>query len=479
MKAQKIAAFILMLALFALPSLCYGETASLPFLEKAYENGRGVKAAITFKPGQALEQDPSKAAQCSLLKALRVETFRQKQGDAAFHRAELFVQDKPSLSLTLMKKADECHILSSLLKDQMLSFTRKEFNSLIEFDSKSLQVDLMKPLSTWFGGLASDAKTTYGTFESDKYDSASAQTVYTLTADRIASFLTIIAGWAGKDVNLDRILATASAPLAGNVSASKERIRQAILAMPDAFRKAAGPNLNEPATLTVWQDKSGVVKAAELKARFSGSSLAAGRYVKTQTDGVTTLYSLNIAPEEARETDDFNTLFGMIAPEADSLSVSFSITDMPAETKGDETTTFSRWRFTGVVKGTGTDLGGIGLNFTGKTVTAVQAVKKNWTLNINARPYFGASLVCTEKSEMSGMDAKTDGTLDLYYLPGNQPTCTMVYTVSSVEPEAMPALPKDNVHLDKMNPDELYAWWQETYPAVMEELTGVMESLPK
>jgi predicted choloylglycine hydrolase len=30
-----------------------------------------------------------------------------------------------------------------------------------------------------------------------------------------------------------------------------------------------------------------------------------------------------------------------------------------------------------------------------------------------------------------------------------------------------------------MTPDELYAWWQETYPTVMEELTGMMERLPK
>ena len=476
MKPRKAAALILVLALFALPALCLGEAG--PSFEKAYEAGRGVKAAVTFKPGQALERNPAMAQLCGLLKALRVETYLQKQNDTILCNTKLFVQDKPSLSLTFIKEAEEFHILSSLLEDQMLSFTPKGYDNLFEFDLQSLQNDLAAPLSLWFTEISSDAKTSAGTFESGRHDTAVKQTVYTLSADRISSFLTIIAGWASQDMNLDRILAIAATPLAGDIAASKERVRKAILAMPKAFLEAAGPALSEPATLTVWLGADGIMKAAELKARFSGYVLVAGQYVQTRPDGVTTQYSLNISPEEARKTDDVSTMFGMIAPAADSLSLSFAKTDTPAETKGEETIQNSRWRFSCAVKGSGTELGGIGLNFTGTILTSARSAQKDWTMNINARPYFGAALVCREKSVPSSTDTETSGTLDLYYLPGISPTCTAAYTVSTGEPEALPALPKENVHLDKMNPDELYAWWQETYPAVMGKLAGVMEGLP-
>ncbi len=479
MNARKIAAFVLALALFALPILCLGEGAPASFLEKAYEAGRGVKATFTFIPGQALDKDPSMATVSDLLKALRVEAFRQKQGDEALHRIELFLKDKPSISLTLFKEADEFHIFSSLLQDQALSFPREEYEHLLAFDPQSLQADLLAPLSAWFSELGSDAKITTGTFESDKHDTAATQTVYSLSADRLSSFLSIITGWASQDVNLDRILAVAATPLAGGAAASEEKIRQAILALPESFLQVAGPAMKEPATITTWLDEGGVMKASELKARFSGTVLAARQYVQTQADGVTTQYSLNIAPEEAQEADNTSTMFGMIAPEADSLSVSVTVKDIAPVTKGDDVITSCQWRFSITIKGSGTVLGGLGLAFTGQTVTSAQSTQKDWSLQINARPYFGATLVCSEKCALSGIDASADGTFDLYYLPGNTPTCTVAYTASSGEPEAMPALPENSVRLDKMNPDELYAWWQNAYPGIMEQLTAVMDDLPR
>ncbi len=479
MKARKIAAFVLALALFTLPILCMGEGAPASFLEKAYEAGRGVKAIFTFIPGQALDKDPSMAKVPDLLNALRVEAFRQKQGDEALHRIELFLKDKPSLSLTLFKEANKFHIFSSLLQDQALSFPQEEYEHLLAFDPQSLQADLLAPLSAWFGELGSDAKITTGTFESDKHDTAVKQIVYSLSADRLSSFLSIITGWASQDVNLDRILAIASTPMAGDVTASKEKIRQAILALPESFLQAAGPAMKEPATLTTWLDEGGAIKAVELKARFPGTVFTAGQYVQTQADGVTTQYSLNIAPEEAQEADNISTMFGMITPEADSLAVSVTVKDIPPVKKGNDVITSSQWRFSVTVKGSGTVLGGLGLSFTGQIVTSAQSAQNDWKLQINARPYFGATLVCSEKSALSGIDATADGTLDLYYLPGNQPTCTVAYTASTYAPEALPVLPENSVRLDKMTPDELYAWWQNTYPSVMEQLTAVMENLPR
>ncbi len=528
MKTRKLTALILALALLAFPVFSMAEAAPSSFLAKAYEAGRNVKTTITFLPGNEMTRNPSLRLFADLFNVLRMETTTQKQGDTAFEKFELFLQDKSSLSLTALADDNEFHIMSNFLGDQVLSFTpeeymtmyfnmmeadlkdsgapeeeiafmkayqrvyisllKGEFPDLSKFDAKSLQKDLILPINAWISGLLASPKTTTGVFESDKHDTATTKAAYSLSADKIGDFLDIITTWAVKDENLDQLLNITSTmfPEYGDLNPYKEDVKKAYQEIPGSFRKEIAPAFVQPITLTVFLDEGGLLKAAELNARFAGSEpedpdvlITAGQYTKTEADGVTDLYSLDIAPSKAGIASP-TAKYGFDLPGADSVSLSFSHKAAAPQTKGEDTVAAKKWRFLTIIKGSGVELFVLRLNYEGQTVSSAKAIQKDWTLNVYVSPQgraTGASLSGSEKSVLEGKDTKAEGKVDVYYM-GAKPALTIAYTTQTGEPEDLPVIPKDSVRLGKMTLEELEAWGQEAAPVVMGQIMGLISNLP-
>jgi hypothetical protein len=527
MKTRKLTALMLALALLAFPVLSMAETAPSSFLDEAYESGRSVTTTITFLPGDEMTRDPSLQLFGDLLNVLRMETTSQKQGGTALEKFELFLQDKSSLSLTTLKDNNEFHIMSNLLGEQVLSFTPEEymamyfnlmeanltasgateeeiaflkayqrvytsmmkgkFPDLSKFDGKSLQEDLILPMSAWGSGLFASPEVTTGVFESDKYDTATTKAVYSLTAEKIADFLDIITGWATRDQNLDQLLAMVSTifPEYGDLTPYKEDVKKAYQGLPESFRKEIAPAFLQPITLTVFLDKDGLSKAMELNARFAGSEpddpdvlITAGQYEKTGADGVTDLYSLDIVPSKAGIASPM-AKYGFDLPGADSVSISLSVKAAAPQRSGENTVAAEKWRFLTVIKGSGVELFVLRLNYEGQTVSSAKAIQKDWTLNVYVSPEgraAGATFTGSEKSTLEGEDAKAEGKVDVYYM-GAKPALTIAYTTQTGEPEEL-VIPKDGVHLGKMTLEELEAWGQEAAPVVMGQFMGLISNLP-
>lgn len=523
MKIRKFAALALAFSLLTLPLLSQAAPAS--FLNEAYEAGRSVKTTVTFLPGESMARGPSLQLASDLLSALRIEAAGQKAGSTELQNLVLFLNDEPSLSLTALAEDDQFHIMSNFLGEQVLSFTPEEYFALYanmleesgageeapalmqaymkmyasllkgelfdlsKFDAQSLQDDLLEPLNAWFEALLASPEVTAGVFESGRHDTAATKIVYSLSPERIAGLLTILTGWAVKEENLDQLLAIVSAmlPEYGDLSQYREDIRNAYQALPDSFRKEAAPAFLQPISLSAFLDGEDLLKAVEIKAQFAGNGpgepsilITAGQYIKTEADGVTTLYSLDVKPDKAKALAGELSGYGFRMPGADSVSISFSKKDIPNEAKGDETVARCQWRFVTVVKGSGVELLVLRLNYSGLAASSARAVNKDWTLNVYASPNgraTGVVLAGSEKSVLEGKHAKAEGKLALYS-SGSKPDCSVAYTVSTGAPEELPAIPKDSVRLGRMTVEELQAWGEEAAPVAMGQWMGLLSNLP-
>ncbi len=516
MYSRKFIALVLAFALLAFPVLSLGEAAPKSFLDQAFEAGRSVKTTVTFTPGDMLTQDPTLSIAADLLKVLKVEASKQKQGDTALEKVELFLQDKSSLDFSLLKESDQFHILSNLLGGQVLSFTPEEFVALytnmlesvskdvpgfdakmlesmkasiaasmsssmqaskeapkdlkdiagyMELDPDSLQKDLVDPIIAWYADITSKPEVTQGTFEGEKHDPAVTQKVYTISAEQVKAAIAIFSNWATRDQNLDwfmkKAASSGSQPLP-----TKEEMRAELAALPEEFAKGAA-SASESITITELLDAQGATKAFEVKtvvadeASTPTTPILAGKYVKTEADGVTTLYSLDFGAE------------------GDTVALSLTSKETPDATEGDATVTTTSWQLAGSVKESGTETMNFALGFDSKKAKAAESTQDDWKLDITVNTAgmpLSASFAGSEKSVLSGVDAKADGKVDISVL--GAPALTINYTTASGDTAALPTVPADSVRLGKMTQEELDAWGQEASTVVMGQLMGLMSNLP-
>ncbi len=500
MKIRKLTAFFLVLAMLAVPVLSLAESAPSSVLDMAAGAGRSVKTTITFEPGAMLTQDTSLSPVADLLKALRLETVSQLNEGSVLVQADLFLQDKPSLNYTEQVENGQIQIKSNLFGEKAISFTPEEYMHLMitqleaqgadeamissykaymelyaslmkgelpklpEFDEQSLQSDLMLPLTSWFTKLVSEPDVTTGTFESEKHDTAAVQMVYSLSAEQIADLLTIATTWAGKDVNLDTILAYVSSmsPDTEDLTMSKADIQAQLKAMPENFMKEAAPSIPEPFTVTTWMNDQGALVALELKASFFGEdktkpqdTILGGYYVKTEADGVNTEVTLDAASG------------------TDAFAFKFSTKDSAAND--------AQWQVAVDVKEKGLDSFGMKLDYAGKKETAGTGVKDSWKLNaevVNFGQVQGVLLDNTTTTVPSGADVKADGKLDVYLTGQGAPLVSINYSTLTGEPVEIPAIGEDSVHPGKMTAEELQAWSQELSTSMMMQLGLIMQNLP-
>jgi hypothetical protein len=348
--------------------------------------------------------------------------------------------------------------------DMYVSLMKGEMPKLPEFDEKSLKEDLEIPVTEWFTKLISTPEVTTGTFESDKHDTAALQTVYSLSAQQIADLLTIVANWAGKDVNLDTILDYVSTmdPDMGDLTQSKADIQAELEAMPKDFMTDAAPYIPEPFTATTWMNGQGALVALELTASFYGEdktkpqdTILGGYYVKTEADGVNTEVTLDIASG----TDAFNVRFSAKDSEAND----------------------AQWQAVLNVKQMGMDAFGIKLDYAGIQETANTGVKDSWKLNAEVTNFGqvqGILLDNTTTTLPSGADVKADGKLDIYLTGQSAPLASILYSTVTGEPVEVPGISEDSVRPGKMTAEELQAWSQELSTSMMMQLGLIMQNLP-
>lgn len=499
MKTRKLTAIFLVLAMLAVPALSLAEKTS-SVLDKAMGAGRSLTTTVTFEPGAMLTQDTSLSPIADLLKALRLQTVTQRSEDGVLVQADLFLQDKPSLTYAEQVEKGQVHIKSNLFGEKAISFTPEEYMQLMitqmeaqgadesmisaykaymelyaslmkgelpelpEFDEKSMQEDLVTPLTEWFTKLISEPNVTTGTFESEKHDAATVQMVYSLSAEQIADLLTIAAAWAGKDVNLDTILAYISTmnPDTKDLAISKEDVKAQLEAMPGEFLKNAAPSIPEPFTVTTWMNSQGTMVALEAKASFFGDdktkprdTILGGYYVKTEADGTNTEVTLDIASG------------------TDAFALKFSAKDSESS---DE-----QWQAALNVKQMGTDAFGIKLDYAGKQETAGAGTKDSWKLNAQVSNFGqvqGVLLDNTTNTAPSGADIKADGKLDIYLTGQSAPVASILYSTITGEPAEVPAFGEDSIRPGKMTAEELQAWAQELNTSMMMRLSLIMQNLP-
>ncbi len=511
MNIRKLTALVLAMALLAIPVLSLGESAPASFLDQAYEAGRAIKTTVTFTPGKAMDQYSNSAMIADLLKVLRVEASEQKQGEDTLSHIALFLQDTPSLSATFLTKADELHVMSNLLGGQVLSFTPEELAALyirllagtmedapaldadmldslrssimlskdtlkedasfietLGFDPVSFQTNLAEPLAAWVSGIMSNPKITTGVFEREKHDAAVTKKEHTVSAEQLKKAIQIFTNWAVKDENLTVLndLASSSATKAGDDPYDKEEVRRMLLLLPDEFAKAAGDFLPNPVIVTELMDAKGERKALEIRADIvetTTSTLVCGQYIKTEADSVKTLYGLYILSD------------------ALGASISFTTKDVPPAKKGGATITESHWEYAHDMMRRGIGLDMIIVTFDRRTSTGASSVQDDWKLGFEMSTTgldVDLDLVGTEKIVRDSIDAKAEGTVDLYLMGGSDPVCTIAYTTASYEPAALPVIPEDSVRLGNMTTEELEAWGQEAYPVAMGQLMMAMSQLP-
>lgn len=519
MYSRKFIALVLAFALLAFPVLSLGEAAPKSFLDQAFEAGRSVKTTVTFTPGDMLTQDPTLSIAADLLKVLKVEASKQKQGDTALEKVELFLQDKSSLDFSFLKESGQFHILSNLLGGQVLSFTPEEFVTFytnmmesmakdvpgfdakmlesmkasiaasmsssmqaskgapkdlkdiagyMELDPDSLQKDLVDPIIAWYTDITSKPEVTQGTFESEKHDPAVTQKVYTISTEQVKAAIAIFSNWATKDQNLDWFMKKAASSGGNPATLSKEELRAQLAAAPEEFAKGAA-STSQSITITELLDAQGATKAFEVKAEVASAastdapvSVVAGKYVKTGADGVTTLYSLDTADGQ------------------DTVALTFTNNETPDATEGDTTVvSTTSWQLAGSAKSSGTETMNFSLGFDCKKAKSVDTTQEDWkldiTVNAGGMP-LSASFAGTEKSVLSGVDAKADGKVDISVL--GAPALTINYTTASGDPAALPSIPDGSVRLGKMTQEELNAWGQDASTVAMGQLMGLMSNLP-
>ncbi len=510
---RKSIALLMTMALFLLPAVSLGEAAPSSIFEKVVGAGRSLKTTITFEPGEMLTQDTSSAGIADLLKALRLETVSQKNEAGMLSALDLYLQNNPVLSLTITEEQAQTNLMSNLL-EKPVSFTAEEYlnlynmmmekniaqmeqqdpstaamfkayleayNSMMkgempklpEFDQQSLEEDLFAPVQAWFGALMANPETTPGTYESDKHDTATVQVKYSLSASDITALLTLLTDWAAKDVNLDKILSIVSEmnPDAGDLTAIKDEIRAKIKAVPAGFSLEGAPSLPQPITLTLWQDDTGDIKAAELNADIvspegtesDNFSLKAGYYVKTEADGKNELVSFDAGTA------------------TDALSLSFSAKDLPATVSGSDTVSGSQWHFTMGMTEWGTSAFNVDLNFNGQKTEAGADIKDAWKLSLEAGSYgsvFGVMLDNNSSTVPDGADVRMDGKMDVYMTGISSPLASILYTTATGDPLEMPAIPEDSVHPGKMTMDELEAWGTSAGEYAQTQLMYAMQYLP-
>jgi hypothetical protein len=500
MKTRKLTAFFLALTLLAVPILSLAESAPATVLDMAAASGRSLKTTVTFEPGELLSQDTSLAPLADLLKVLRLETVVQQNKGSVLMQADMFLQDKPSLTYTEQVENGQINIKSNMFGDKAISFTPEEYMQLMitqleaqgadealidaykaymklyasllkgempelpEFDEQSLLNDLEMPLTEWFTKLVSSPEVTTGTFESEKHDTATVQMVYSLSAQQIADLLTVLANWAGKDVNLDTILAYVStmSPDMEDLTKSKADIQAALKTMPEDFMKGAAPYIPEPFTVTTWMNDQGALVALELKASFFGEdktkpqdTILGGYNVKTEADGVNTEVTLDIASG------------------TDAFAIKFSAKDSALSD--------AQWQVAVDVKQMGMDAFGIKLDYAGKQETEGTGVKDSWKLNAeisNFGQVQGVLLDNTTTTLPSGADVKADGKLDVYLTGQSAPVASIIYSTVTGDPVEIPNISENSVHPGKMTMEELQAWSQELSTSMMMQLSLIMQNLP-
>lgn len=510
MKFRKLTALAVALALLAVPVLSLGEEAAPSYLDQAFLAGRNVKTTITFIPGEMMTQDPTLALVADVLKVLRIETSAQEQEGKSLEQLELFLQDKSSLSLKALTGGGQFYLMSNLLGDQTLSFTPEEFANLYvklmeassgtklseeqlalikasmasyedalsgkitssglpDFDMESLKSGLEDPLTAMLTDIQAKAEVTSGTFEGDNHDPAVSQKVYTVSAQQLTDALKIVCDWALQEDNLDKIMKMASSSMqSSGQTVTKEEFAQALQQLPEEFAKAVPTMLPNPITVTELTDADGAVKSLQVKGKVVAEDsqnidLSFGKYVKTEADGTTTLYALDMNSAEATAT------------------LSLSNKEIPTLNQGDASISASQWKLWGSASESGADLGSFSLAFEQQTSSAANSVDGVWKVsveaNISGMPLSG-NLTGTEKATFDGTDAKADGTVSLYLMGSEQPACTVVYTTASGEPQPLPTVSADSVHLGAMTNAELGAWWQTASMTVMGQLMTAMGNLP-
>ncbi len=498
MKIRKFTAVLLVLALLALPVFALGETASASPWAAAAAAGRSTKTTVTFVPGEGLAADPSLAPVADLLKALRLESVVQEKANAVLLQSDLFLQDKSSLSLTeVVSPEGQVTLKSNLFGQKAISFNMEEYmqwlisqlelqgekemasfyrvyiklysalmqgdmSVLPQLDQQSLQQDLITPAYEWFTNLVSVPVVTEGTFESDKHDAASTQTVYSLSAAQMKDLVSIVANWAGKDANLDAILAFVSSmdPEAGDLGASKADIQAKIKAMPEEFAKNAAAALQKPFTFTVLTDNSGNPVAYEIGISVFGedkekaeTEVLAGYYVKTGADG-------------KNDTLSFHVVSG-----TDTTSVSFSAKE---EAAGEA----DHWQLAMNVKADSADVFTLKMDYAGQET----ADKDAWKLNIEAGPAgqtIGVVLDGSSSTAANGPDVRKEGKVDVLLAGQTAPLATIAFVTETGEPVDIPSFSDaDVVRPGKMTQEELQAWNNELSVGMLTQLGQIMQNLP-
>ena len=127
---KKILSIIVALCLL-LPMGALGEAAANPFLT-AFSEGKALVTEVSFTPG-TLPGDLAafQAMYADLLKALGFKTVVQNAQDAQYQNFDLLLSGESVLSLGTLLKDGKLNVLSELLGDKTLAFTKDELISLL------------------------------------------------------------------------------------------------------------------------------------------------------------------------------------------------------------------------------------------------------------------------------------------------------------------------------------------------------------
>jgi hypothetical protein len=339
-----------------------------------------------------------------------------------------------------------------------------------EFNQESLQADLITPITTWATGIMSAPQTTTGTFENEKYDTATTQAVYSISAEQVQQLLQIVSDWAAKEDNFNAIvsfLSSASAGAGQLKDEDKATLLQGIKDLPAAFAKEAAPSMKQPVTLTLLTDDKGNTPAMEIKGQFAGTDATAGDfnflvgiYSKTEGTDMTSLFTL----DAGTAAESFRLSFSNKAPADGS----------PAAAKA--------WKLEAGATENGTETFSLALDFTGEEKATETTADDTWKLGVNVNAGgMPISVTLDNKSAATfdGKDVKKDSALTLSMTGVEGPALTINTATVSGDPAAYPEVPADSVRLGKMTLEELTAWSQTALQTAMTSLMGAMQYLPK
>lgn len=528
-KCAKGLALVLSIIIMALPCLALAGPAA-DFEREAYGNGRSTVKTVSFTPGQVFKGDSDLAIIGDLLEAVQLRTTSQYTADGPYSFFEWIMNGQQALTFGTLIQGTELHVFSSLLGDNVLSFTPEEIiltylnilenmTASAELDGEAQEMldnalgemrDLIRQgsenieamVSSQLGDMMSafallgqlsfdedimessmagvleeiDANSTYekGEFLGDFHDPASAKGTVTIKPEYLNVFIDAVAEAFVTENNvavLREYLGTVSEE---GATMTDEELDTQLRSVFQMVKEDVFGYIRAPIVIAVLMNDAGETVAFDISTAIAPPNVDFEDAIplkitlgnKAAEHGVVT----QLACVMGNEYTTLKLVADWLTADpymAGEQQVEDSIFKIEFQAIGDEDETVFR----------------IALAYDAQSMATATDAAEDWSFVLEVEEY-GTVTNITAKAQTvaayDGTDMTSDTTIALVISEDGEqmPIGTTTIKVASGEPVDVLTVPDTNVHLGQMTAEETAAWGEEILPDVMTGIGQFIQYLP-